>query len=344
MIVVALKQKEIVMKRRNFIRTTTLAGLGVTMGAPAPTAVQTSSVNLQGTFSSTENRISIHTPAQVKRAKVFHITDTHLSLDDERGVPYQEYSKRMAGAYQSNSHFQTGENFTTAESFAWTLETAKKERVDFLVLTGDIFSFPSQAAVEWAQQKLDDTKIPFAYVAGNHDWHYEGMKGSSQELRDTWTAKHLTPMYQGNHPLYAAYDFNGIRFVCIDDSTYEILPEQLEFFRAQVESGLPLLLLMHIPIYMPGRTMGYGCGHPKWGEKTDRNFEIERREKWRKEGHTKVTLDFCEEAFNAPNLLAVLAGHTHQQSLDIKNGVPQIVSRDNACGYYTEVKVETIGT
>ena len=169
------------------------------------------------------------------------------------------------------------------------------------------------------------------------------MEGSSQELRDTWTAKHLTPMYQGNHPLYAAYDFNGIRFVCIDDSTYEILPEQLEFFREQIKSGLPLLLLMHIPIYMPGRTLGYGCGHPKWGEKTDRNYEIERREKWRKEGHTQVTMDFCEEVFNAPNLLTVLAGHTHQQSLDIKNGIPQVVSGHNACGFYAEVKVETVG-
>ena len=331
------------MKRRAFISTSALTGLGMTMGISASDAEQACPKELRGTFSTTENRMFFYTHAQVKRTKVFHITDTHLSLDDERGEPYQEYSKRMACAYKSNSHFQTGEPYSTAESFELTLAVAKKERVDFLALTGDIFSFPSESAVEWARQKLAATGIPYAYVAGNHDWHYEGMEGSSQELRDTWTAKHLTPMYQGNHPLYAAYDFNGIRFVCIDDSTYEILPEQLEFFREQIKSGLPLLLLMHIPIYMPGRTLGYGCGHPKWGEKTDRNYEIERREKWRKEGHTQVTMDFCEEVFNAPNLLTVLAGHTHQQSLDIKNGIPQVVSGHNACGFYAEVKVETVG-
>lgn len=332
------------MKRRKFISASALAGLSMTVNASVSNAEQTSPENLRGTFSTTEDGMSVYTHAQVKRTKVFHITDTHLSMDDERGVPYQEFSKRMAGAYKSNSHFQTGETYTAEESFERTLEVAKKEQVDFLAFTGDIFSFPSQAAVEWVQQKLAAAAIPYAYIAGNHDWHYEGMQGSSQELRDTWTLKHLTPMYQGNHPLYAAYDFNGIRFVCIDDSTYEILPEQLDFFRAQVESGLPLLLLMHIPIYMPGRTMGFGCGHPDWSEKTDRNYEIERREKWRKEGHTKVTLDFCEEVFKAPNLLALLAGHTHQQSLDIKNGIPQLVSGHNACGYYTEVKVETADT
>ena len=330
------------MKRRNFIGVSALASLGMAANAPASEGDQGKVTNLRGTFSTNDNRAAIVTSASVKPTKVFHITDTHLSMDDARGAPYQEYSKRMASAYKSNSHFQTGEHYSAEESFELTLEVAKKERVDFLAFTGDTFSFPSETAVEWVQQKLAETEIPYAYIAGNHDWHYEGMQGSSQELRDTWTVKHLTPMYQGNHPLYAAYDFNGIRFVCIDDSTYEILPEQLEFFRAQVKSGLPLLLLMHIPIYMPGRTLGFGCGHPKWGAKTDRNYEVERREKWRKEGHTKVTMDFCEEAFNAPNLLAVLAGHTHQQSLDIKNGIPQVVSGHNACGYYAKVKVETI--
>ena len=316
-----------------------LAGLGLMANTSASDAAQESAGHFRGVFSMNDNQAMIYTPAQVLPTKVVHVTDSHLSMDDERGEPYREFSSRMAGAYTSNTHFQSGENYSAEESFERTLETAKKEKVDFLALTGDIFSFPSEAAVEWAYQKLKDTDIPFAYVAGNHDWHYEGMTGSSQALRETWTEKRLTPLYQGNPPLYAAYDINGLRFVCIDNSTYEILPEQLEFFKAQADSGLPLLLLMHIPLYVPGRSMGFGCGHPEWGEKTDRNFEVERREKWPKEGHTQVTLDFCQEVFNAPNLLAILAGHTHKASLDIRNGIPQVVTRENACGYYTTVNI-----
>jgi len=330
------------MNRRNFITAGVLSGLGITLTSFIPDSKQRKKKNIRGTFSQTDNKYSIYTKAKITPARIFHITDTHLSIDNERGIPYQEFSKRMAGAYKSNIHFQTGEEYSTRQSFEMTLELAKKEKVDFLALTGDIFSFPSEAAVEWALQKLKDTGIPFAYVAGNHDWHYEGMKGSSQELRATWTEKHLKPMYQGNHPLYATYNFRGVRYVCIDDSTYEILPEQLDFFKEQVKSNDPMVLLMHIPLYMPGRSMGFGCANPDWGEKSDRNFQIERREKWRKNGHTKITMDFYKEVFKAPNLLSVLAGHTHHQSLDIKNGIPQIVSAHNATGYYADIRFESL--
>ncbi len=332
------------MKRRDFISASAAASLGLMGNASASQTKQDHLKDYRGTFSTNDNQVAVYTRAQVKPTRIFHITDTHLSRDDERGEAYQEFSARMAAAYTSNAHFQSGESYSAEESFELTLETVQKEKADFIALTGDIFSFPSEAAVEWARQKLDATGIPFAYVAGNHDWHYEGMTGSSHELRDTWTTKRLMPMYQGNHPLYAAYDLNGIRFVCIDNSTYEILPEQLEFFRTQSDQALPLLLLMHIPIYMPGRSMGHGCGHPDWGEERDRNYRVERREKWRKGGHAKTTMDFCCEVFETPNLLAVLAGHTHRQSLDIKNGIPQVVSQYNAGGYYADIHIEALDT
>ncbi len=329
------------MKRRNFINSAALAGLGLTLGSSTPASKQNNKKSLRATFSQNDNRFSIYTHANIKPTRIFHITDTHLSLDDERGSKYQEYSRRMAGAYKSNTHFQTQKRVTTQESFEMTLKLAKEQDVDFLALTGDIFSFPSEAAVEWALQQLNETQIPFAYVAGNHDWHYEGMSGSSTQLRETWATKHLKPMYQGKHPLYASYEFNGLRFVCIDNSTYEILPEQLDYFQELAESDTPIVLLMHIPLFMPGRSMGYGCANPNWGEKGDKNFEIERREKWRKGGHTKVTNDFYKAVFKAPNLLGILAGHTHRPAIDVKKGIAQMVSSHNATAYYSDINFNT---
>ena len=330
------------MNRRYFLNAGVLASIGLTMSSFNPGKRKRLAKNLRGTFSQTGNKISVYTKAKVKPTRIFHITDTHLSIDDERGEKYREYSNRMANAYKSNIHFKTGETGTTKENFENTLTIAKEQKADFLLLTGDIFSFPSEAAVEWVLKELQKTGIPFAYVAGNHDWHYEGMKGTSEQLRKTWTEKHLKPIYQGHNALYATYDINGLRFVCIDNSTYEILPEQLEFFKEQAQTNKPMILCMHIPLYFPGRPMGFGCANPDWGAKNDKNFEIERREKWPKKGHTKTTFNFRKEVFNAKNLLAVLAGHTHRRSIDIQNDIPQIVSAHNATGYYADIKIETI--
>ncbi|TKG89628.1 metallophosphoesterase [Puteibacter caeruleilacunae] len=329
------------MKRRTFLYAASIAGLGFPVSTKAGNRITKLPVSLRETCTLDGNVFSVYTNAKIEPAKVFHITDTHLSLDDERGDAYKQFSKRMAGAYRHNKFWKSEEQLSSQEGFKRTLEEAKKQKADFLALTGDIFSFPSQAAVEWALEELNKTGIPFAYVAGNHDWHYEGMKGSSKQLRDTWTMKHLKPMYQGKNPLFSMYKLNGIRFVCIDNSTYEILPEQLAFYKEQVKSNEPMILLMHIPLFIPGHNIDFGCAHPEWGEKSDQNFEIERREKWRTGGHTKVTFSFYDEVFNSGNLLAILAGHTHRTTLDVKKDIPQLVSAHNATGFYTEVSIKT---
>ncbi|MEM9143269.1 MAG: metallophosphoesterase, partial [Bacteroidota bacterium] len=185
--------------------------------------------------------------------------------------------------------------------------------------------------------KLKDTGIPYIYVAGNHDWHYEGMDGPLDVLRDTWITNRLLPLYQGNHPLMTAYDVKGIRFLAVDNSTYGINADQLAFFLEQVATDLPLVLLVHIPMYAPGKNVSFGCGNPNWGAATDRNYKIERRPKWPESGHTQTTLDFHKAVFNAPNLLGVFSGHIHQNSIEIIKGKPQIVSDDNASGGYLDI-------
>ena len=207
------------------------------------------------------------------------------------------------------------------------------------MLTGDIFSFPSEAAIDWALKKLNDTGIPYAYIAGNHDWHYEGMKGSQKKLRETWANKRLSPLYQGKNPLFSEFELNGIRIVCIDNSTYEILPEQLDYFKHQSENSKPFFLFMHIPLYMPGRKTNYGCAHPDWGEKSDNGYVFEGREKWRKGGHTNTTFEFYKSVFETPALLGIFAGHTHKPAIDVKNNIPQIVTGPNTTGYFTEIDI-----
>ncbi|NET33436.1 MAG: metallophosphoesterase [Cyanothece sp. SIO1E1] len=327
------------MKRRSFLKgtTTALAGLGLTTIAyaePQPKKIK-KPVKLCVTVD--QEKVSFFAEVFREPIKVVHIADTHLFKDDDRGIPYRVYSDRMAKAYNETTHFKTQAKTHPEEAFEQTLAYAKDVQADVITLVGDIFSFPSEAAIEWVLSKLKDTGIPYIYTAGNHDWHYEGMEGSLESLRDTWIERRLLPLYQGNHPLMAAYDIKGIRFLAIDNSTYQINEEQLAFLRDQVASGMPLVLLVHIPLYAPGKSISFGCGNPNWGATTDRNFSIERRPKWPEEGHTQTTFKFYKEVFNAPNLIGIFAGHIHRNSLEMIKGKPQIVSDDNASGAYLDI-------
>ena len=205
-------------------------------------------------------------------------------------------------------------------------------------MVGDIFSFPSESAIKWVEEKLKKIDLPYVYTAGNHDWHYEGMEGTSTQLRSTWIQKRLLPLYQGSNPLMSSKEIHGIRFVTIDNSNYEILPEQLAFFNKEKQLGKPILLMVHIPLFASERPLGFGCGHPDWNAKNDRNFKLERRLPWSETGHSKTTMEFHKEVFRSENLLGILAGHIHEQSLDVVNGIPQIVTQANATGAYLHVE------
>ena len=327
------------MKRRSFFKETTaaLAGLGLTANSFVNTTNKKTKRPLKVCVTMDHEKVFFFAEEIKESIKVVHIADTHLFKDDERGIPFQEYSNRMAKAYNQTIHFKTRVQTDPEEAFAQTLDFAKEVGADVITLVGDIVSFPSEAAIEWVLSKLKDTGIPYIYTAGNHDWHYEGMEGALETLRDTWIEKRLLPLYQGNHPLMAAYDIKGIRFVAIDNSTYQINEKQLAFFIDHVDSGIPLILLVHIPMYAPGKKITFGCGNPNWGAATDNNFLLERRPKWPEKGHTKTTFNFYRKVFEAPNLLGIFAGHIHRNSIEIIKGKPQIVSDDNASGGYLDI-------
>ncbi len=327
------------MKRRSFVKetTTVFTGLGLSAVSCNQSQIQKVENPFEVYVTMDQEKVSFYSDFIKEKIKIVHIADTHLYMDDARGIPYLDYSNRMAKAYNQTIHFKTREKTNPKKSFEETLAFAKDEKADIITLVGDIFSFPSELAIEWVLSKLEAIDIPYIYIAGNHDWHYEGTKGKLNLLRDKWIEKRLMPLYQGNNPLMAAYDIKGIRFLAIDNSTYEINDEQLTFFSEQVASGLPIVLLVHIPMYAPGKNISFGCGNPFWGAKTDRNFELERRPKWPENGHTKTTFEFYKRVFDSPNLMGIFSGHIHKNSIEIIKGKPQIVSDDNASGAYLDI-------
>ena len=290
-------------------------------------------------YSSTGPNINIYSSAVSDTVRLMVFADTHLWMSDEREEPYREYSARMAGAYHSVKHFQTGAPTTPEESFLATIRLAQQRGVDAIAMLGDIVSYPSERGVEWIGEVLDTVAIPCYYTSGNHDWHYEGMEGSSESLREKWRGERLMSLFGDNDPDAYAVEVKGVRLLLVDDSNYKITLEQRDAVAAEVKSGKPFILMHHIPLYAPSRSVSFGIGHPDWSAATDKNYKIERREQWPAEGHTEVDYEFYDLATTAPNLLASIAGHVHSYGVDIIHGRPHYTVGANAQGAYYIVNI-----
>ncbi len=304
------------MQRRQFIKL--LGGAGaMALHKTGMACSPEYSIDTEHSFSEHEATVAIRGLKKVTR--VLHIADSHISVLDEREAAFHKFAARMDKAYRSVSHYKTRQPSKPTDNFLELMERGADKQVDLIALTGDIINNPSPASARFVAEAVKKTGIPFMYVAGNHDWHYEGMPGSLAQLRRTWIEKSLLPLYGGKNPLYASSVVGGINFVTIDNSIYQVNDEQLAFFRRQAARPMPLVLLMHIPLYLPkdaNRNSVSTCGDPRWGWEIDKNYKTERRERWSKDGNLPSTTAFLKSVQQARNLAAVLVGHTHRARAD----------------------------
>ena len=124
------------MDRRNFLK---IGMSAVTVaGMPFSMDVRAEEVSVkQPVFSIDGNRIRLQQLGLKKPIRLLVLADSHLSIDDERGEPYKDYSKRMAQYF--NQSIQNLEKITTA---------ALKQKYDMILMLGDMVSFPTAKGIE----------------------------------------------------------------------------------------------------------------------------------------------------------------------------------------------------
>ena len=258
-----------------------------------------------------DTAVIIH-PSVRRTVRFSVITDSHFAFIDARDDAYRANARRTMQWPGKEKDLDAA------------LERSRKWGAEIVVLTGDMFSFPSYANIEFIERKMKGCGLRWAYVAGNHDWHFEGVPGTDNDQRAEWL-KRLTPLYQGADPLMHSVELGGVRFVLIDDTTYQLFPEQVEFLRKELATGDPTCLFMHIPLYLPTRPVLYTVGNPAWGEATDDIWMHEQRQKWAKGGQVPESFALRELAFGAPNMVGIFTGHDHALQVGAENGVPQFV-------------------
>lgn len=230
--------------------------------------------------------------------RFFVVGDTHFNYYDERDAAYADNYKRLIRVN------------TPKDVLAKALKRAREAKADVVLLVGDILSFPALASIDHLRAELDAGGVPWLYISGNHDWHFEGDSGSDMEQRERWIERRLKPLYKGENPLMYSRMVKGVRMVMIDNSVYHVLPQQLEFWKKEAAKGDPIALFMHIPLWAEGWSITT-CAHPDWGAATDPYWEKERRERWA-ERLMPSTYAFREAVVNTPNLVGVFTGHKHK--------------------------------
>ena len=280
--------------RRDFIGAT--AAFAAAAGCTGPRC----SIGKTNRPFSLDGRCTLRMPvAGLKQPVNFLVVgDTHFNFHDGRDDAYADNYKRMA------------RNPTPGDVLAKAMNRAREAQADIVLLVGDIISFPTLANIDHLRAELDRCGLPWLYVAGNHDWHFEGDSGSDIEQRARWAESRLKPFYQGENPIMYSRVVKGVRMVMIDNSVYHVLPEQLAFWKQEAAKGDPIALFMHIPLWLEGWNITT-CGHPDWGAATDPYWEIERRERWA-EKLMPSTYAFREAVINTPNLVGVFTGHKHK--------------------------------
>ena len=286
------------------------------------------------------SHMTIYVPGLRDTVRLFVISDTHLPISDDREKPFAQYSKRMAAAYNHTSHFRTGTPTCPVEALTESLAEARRFRADAVIHLGDLVSFPSEYGIEWAKSQFDVCGLPWYYISGNHDWHYEGIGEDQGALRTEWSAKRLAPLYQGHNPLNYAVEVKGVKLILIDDSLNEIVPSQVKFLKAELKDRAPSVLLMHVPVATPGTSPSvFSIGSPGWGAAVDWAYKYESRPIW-PEHHQQTDYDFLDTVLDygaSHNLLAVVCGHVHVETFSVQNGIATVTADTNSNGSYMKI-------
>ncbi|MBE6611416.1 MAG: hypothetical protein E7632_02885 [Ruminococcaceae bacterium] len=166
---------------------------------------------------------------------LLHISDTHLALADERDCERKrELAERRAPS------------FRRAEEMLQAASQMQKETGHLIIHTGDLLDFVSEANLDRAKAFVTENDVFFA--AGNHEFsQYVGEAFEDADYRNQSLAKVQAAF--ANDIRFASRIVGGVNLVAIDDGYYLFDGEFLPRLKAEAAKGLPIILLMHNPLF-----------------------------------------------------------------------------------------------
>lgn len=248
---------------------------------------------------------------------VLHISDTHLCLCDERNCTRkQELAERRV------------KYFPKAEETLIAVSALQRETGAVILHTGDLTDFVSYANLDRVKQFADAQDVFFA--AGNHEFSlFVGEAVEDVAYRNQ--SLDLVQSAFSNNIRFSSRVIGGVNFVAIDDGYYQFDDDHLDRLRAEVARGLPIVLLMHNPLYDHGlyelarqrdrNGLTYLTAVP---EPLIRHYEPKRYDSQLANARTLAMFDYIK---SEPLIRAILAGHLHfNYDGHVTDTLPQLVT------------------
>ncbi|MBB6674059.1 metallophosphoesterase family protein [Cohnella nanjingensis] len=261
---------------------------------------------------------------------LLHVTDSHMNETDGRegaDVLAESYRQYSFDALAARTHFDRA------------LAYARELSVDGVALTGDLFNGATANNLDHLAAKLQSLGIPWLYTLGNHDWEFPGFPWCESTRQAQYPKfERLT----GGNPACSAREIQGVLLLAVDNSTYQITEEQLAFVQRMLARGLPTLLFMHIPLYIPSLLSDVMrewrapimMAAEGWDDRLMMDWQVEKA--------TDATLAYVRllRDNRHRNLIGLFCGHVHFAHRDaFGRGSCQYVTQAGFSGGYRVIRL-----
>lgn len=317
------------MDRRNFLKVSGAAAAGLALGGCVPGTGSPSPV--QGPPTGEWHRFPERIRREVEGFRplnirevtveiglkepfdVMHVSDTHITRADTR-----DDERKISLAAGRSLLMNAGEHY---------LEEAvrvAREKGMYLFHTGDLQDFVSEANLDLVARYMMEGD--WFVCAGNHEYSLymgEAKEDEAHKRRSYDSVQAAFP----NDLSFESRIIGGVNFVAVDDVYYNFTSGQLDRMKAEFARGLPVVLLVHVPLYTEelyasemagnGNECAYLVGVP---DELTRDYQpgvtYPLGEVWRyrkvQQHSDALTLEFVSYLKGQPLLRAILAGHMHR--------------------------------
>lgn len=236
---------------------------------------------------------------------VLHASDTHLTRADER-----DDARKLALAAVRAAGFPEAE-----DCLRGLTALAQNEGLPVLH-TGDLNDFVSFANLD--ASRAFTAAVDCFMAAGNHEFSlYVGEAWEDAAYR----AQSLDRVQAAftNDIRFCSRVMHGVNFIALDNSYYLIEPWQLERLKAEAAKGLPMVLLVHTPLYSAETLAVLQQNGRLRPEEPAYLMAVPEREmhgyddhRYRQQLADETTREALEWLCAQPLLKAVLTGHLHR--------------------------------